>query len=183
MLVGAVVVVAIAGQDASAATAQQSEPDPAPSSAETAAEGSQVEPLPVSEPRDLAGELAVDGVMPSAAGGRAGEAVAQPDEGERVRELVESRSEGSETFLLESGQRETEFFLAPKWFRGADGGWSEVDPRVERAADVKDGGVVAAGVGFSARFGVSGEVCRWGSRAVIFGSVRWAAAMWPRSWT
>lgn len=76
MLVGAVVVVAITGQDASAATAEQSESDPPPSSAATVEAA--VEPLPVSRPRDLAGELAVDGVMPSAGGGRAGEAVAQP---------------------------------------------------------------------------------------------------------
>ncbi len=150
---------AVVAEDSSAMTLQPEEPSvqqAAPAREDPSAEVD-VAPLPMSEPRDLAGELAVDGVMPSAGGGRAGEAVAQPDEGERVRELVESRSEGSETFLLESGQRETEFFLAPKWFRGADGAWSEVDPRVERAADVKDGGLIAAGVGFSARFGVSGE--------------------------
>lgn len=35
---------------------------------------------------------------------------------------------------------------------------------VSSAADVKDGGLVAAGVGFSARFGVSGEGVSLGSR-------------------
>jgi hypothetical protein len=103
---------AVVAEDSSAMTLQVEEPSAAPAAAAPAKVDAA--PLPVSEPRDLAGELAVDGVMPSAGGGRAGEAVAQPDEGERVRELVESRSEGSETFLLESGQRETEFFLAPK---------------------------------------------------------------------
>lgn len=147
--------VAIAGEDASAGVVQQPEPEAAVSAVEQA-EPLAAGPLPRSEPRDLAGELSADGVMPPAGGGVEG-AVSAPDGRDRVRELTEVRSEGSETYLLESGQRQTEFFASPKWYRGPDGAWVEVDPRVVMSGDSKDSPVVTAGVGFAATFGASGE--------------------------
>ncbi len=92
--------------------------------------------------------------MPPAGGGVA---PLRPGEDRPVRELGEMRSEGAETWLLESGLKQTELFMEPKWFRGPEGGWVEVDPKLEVVADAKDGSVAAAGVGFSARFGVSGQ--------------------------
>ena len=92
--------------------------------------------------------------MPPAGGGRVSPSVGDD---KPVRELTEVRSEGSETWELESGLRQTEFFMEPKWYRGPDGGWARVDPKVVRLGDTEAAPLAAAGVGFSAGFGTSGD--------------------------
>ena len=141
-VVGATTVWSVLAMDLVAA--QQPSPD-RPPAVEIKADS---DPLPVSEPRDLAGELSVDVPMP--------EAELPPgavvDE-KRVDELKQHRSEGSETWTLESGRNVTEFFTTPKWFRGGAGEWAEVDPRLVRSGGAAVAGVKASveasGVGFS----------------------------------
>jgi len=85
------------------------------------------EPRPSSEPRDLAAELNVGGGEVSVDGG-----VAAPERRdqpvERVREQVEWRSEGSETWTTTDGAYVTEFYGQPKWFRSPEGAWERVEP-------------------------------------------------------
>ena len=108
-------------------------------------------PLPKSEPRDFEGEFGSTGPR-STEGDLPG-----GDAGERVGERVDLRSEGSETWTLDSGQFVTEFFREPKWFKHASGAWEKVDPSVVRAEGRPGAVLKASGVGFDAAFGVSGE--------------------------
>lgn len=97
VVVGAVTVWSVVALDVVAAQEEAPVAEPA---AETV-----VEPLPVSEPRDLVGELSADVPMP--------EAELPPgavSDERRVDELEQLRSEGSETWSLESGRNVTEWF-------------------------------------------------------------------------
>lgn len=156
LCIGLLVVVSIVGEDVGASILRNPsavEPPVVEDDSVVAVPG---EPLPESEPRDLAGELSVDVPM--------SDAELPPGavtEEKRLDELVQLRSEGSETWRLESGRNVTEFFSTPKWFRDSRGGWSEVDPAVVAGKGETVAGVAAlvmsTGVGFTVGFGVSGQ--------------------------
>ena len=123
--------------------------------------------FPVSERRDFDSEFA-GGVSGVAARGD----LPVGDPAKRVGEVVGFRSEGSETWALESGQKVTEFFSEPRWFRDDRGEWARVDPSVVpvESAVLKGAVLRAAGVGFDAEFGVSGDGVRlvFEGREVVF---------------
>ena len=109
-----------------------------------------------SEPRDFDAEFA--GSDGSDAGGLVGRAAdgGGVRELKRVREVVERRSEATETFELEDGSMVTDVSLVPKWYRDAKGAWQRVNVRIVEDGDRK-GGLRTDGVGWSVTFGSVGD--------------------------
>lgn len=106
--------------------------------------------------RDLARELDLPASQVGAPAGEVSDGGGRvAGEDERVREQVGLRSEGSETYLLESGLRQSEFFPEPRWYRTGKGDWAKVDPKVE--ADRQQSGTLSStGAGWRAEFTSSG---------------------------
>jgi len=111
--------------------------------------GTKGDPGPLaSQPRDFAAEFPAtpaDGDADARGGGQ------RPDV-QRVREVVERRTESTETFLPEDGSFETEVSAVPTWYRDATGGWAKVDHRVVDDPD-REGGLRSMGAGWSVRLG------------------------------
>ena len=126
-----------------------------PPQPDAAAQAADAGPAPESEPRDLQKELSggtarveVEANLPNKE---------KSEEPEKVDELVQYRSEGSETWTTTDGANVTEFFGEQKWYRDSKGEWAEVDPKLV-AND--DGSVSATGVGFGLWIGPSQEGVR-----------------------
>lgn len=141
----------VVGMTVGVAGAATSPPDAKARSADV----SPLDPKPLgSEPRDLAEELDLPAskVSTDASDGKGGQ-VASEDQ--RVAEDIGLRSEGSETYKLQTGLRQTELFAEPRWYRDAEGEWERVDPRVS-ADRSQDGVLRSSGAGWSASFASTG---------------------------
>ena len=105
-----------------------------PPQPDAAAQAADAGPAPESEPRDLQKELSggtarveVEANLPNKE---------KSEEPEKVDELVQYRSEGSETWTTTDGANVTEFFGEQKWYRDSKGEWAEVDPKLVEMARV-----------------------------------------------
>lgn len=98
----------------------------------------------------VAGEVPPSGLAPSSA-----ERTRTKDL-KRVREVVERRTEATETFLLEDGSYVTDVSLVPKWYREGKGEWARVDIGVVEDPERK-GGFRSEGAKWSVRFGSSAD--------------------------